>query len=461
MDPVKRDQRTKVKQKISFQTGKGLDERTIKAISKAKDEPGWMLEKRLKAYRLFLSKPMPSWGPDLSDIDLDKITFYLRPDTKKTASWDEVPKGIKKVYDRLGIPEAEKKFLAGVAGQFESEIFYSKIREELSAKGVIFTDTDTAVKEYPDLIKEYFMTKCVPVGDNKFSALHGAVWSGGSFLYVPKGVSVELPLHTYFRMNEGASGQFEHTIIIADEGASVHYIEGCTAPIRSENSLHSAVVEIFVKKNASVKYSTIQNWSGNVDNLNTKRAMVYENGSMEWVGGSLGSRKTMLYPASFLMEKGAKSRHTNITLAGKGQWKDTGAKVIHFAPDTHSQVISKSIAKAGGRTSYRGLIKIMKGATGASSHVQCDALMIDSKSRSDTYPYVNVYEPTARVGHEARVGRIGEEEIFYLSTRGMKQAEAMSLIVAGFLDPIIKALPMEYALELNRLIEMEMEGSVG
>lgn len=449
------------KQDIAFRTDKGLNEDVIRIISEHKNEPDWMLQKRLEAYKIFLSKPMPKWGVDLSEINFDKLTFYTKPDAKKTEEWDDVPQEIRKVYDKLGIPEAEKKYLSGMIGQFDSETFYAKIRQDLSDQGVIYVDTETAVREYTELLKEYFMTKCVPLGDNKFSALHGAVWSGGSFLYVPKGVKVEMPVHTYFRMNAESSGQFEHTLIIAEEGASVHYIEGCTAPIYSSDSLHSAVVEIFVKKDASVKYTTIQNWSTNVYNLNTKRAMVYEDGSIEWTGGSLGSKSTMLYPASFLMERGARSRHMNIAIAGKGQWKDTGAKVIHLAPDTHSQVVSKSIAKSGGRSSYRGLVKILKGATNATSHVQCDALMIDDNSESDTKPYIKVYEPTAKVGHEAKVGKIGDEELFYLALRGIKKEEAVSILVAGFLDPVVKQLPLEYALELNRLIELEMEGGVG
>ncbi len=440
---------------------KGLNKNIIKEISRTKGEPEWMTDFRLNSYDVFKSKPMPKWGPDLSDLDLSLLTYYIHPKTDKVSSWEEVPANIRKVYDKLGIPEAEKKFLAGVSGQFESEIFYAKIKDDLKSSGVIFTDTDSAVKEYPDLIKKYFMTKCVPVGDNKFSALHGAVWSGGSFVYVPKGVKVELPLHTYFRMNEGSSGQFEHTIIIAEEGSDIHYIEGCTAPIRSQSSLHSAVVEIFVHKDASVKYSTIQNWSNDVFNLNTKRAVVYENGSIEWVGGSLGSKKTMLYPGSFLMGEGARSKHLNITLAGYGQWKDTGAKVIHFASNTRSQIISKTIIKNGGRANYRGLVKVQYGAKNVVSHTQCDTLMLDSRSVSSSYPVIQVSDPGALIGHEAKVGKIGDEELFYLSSRGIKPAEAMSLIVAGFMDPITKALPLEYAVELNRLMEMEMEGSIG
>lgn len=440
---------------------RGLNKNIIKEISRTKNEPQWMTDFRLNSYEVFKSKPMPKWGPDLSDLDLSDLTYYMMPKTEKVSSWEEVPSDIKKVYDKLGIPEAEKKVLAGVSGQFESEVFYARIKDDLRAKGVIFTDTDSALREYPELFKKYFMTKCVPVGDNKFSALHGAVWSGGSFLYVPKGIKVELPLHTYFRMNEGATGQFEHTLIIAEEGSEVHYIEGCTAPIRSASSLHSAVVEIFVHKNASVKYSTIQNWSNEVFNLNTKRAVVYKDASIEWVGGSLGSKKTMLYPGSFLMEEGARSKHINITMAGRGQWKDTGAKVIHFASNTRSQIISKNIIKDGGRANYRGLVKVIKGARDIVSHTQCDTLMLDSRSISSSYPVIQVNDPSAKVGHEAKVGKIGDEELFYLASRGIKQAEAMSLIVAGFIDPVTKALPLEYAVELNRLMEMEIENSIG
>ncbi len=440
---------------------KGLNKNIIKEISRTKDEPQWMTDFRLNAYDVFKSKPMPKWGPDLSDLDLSGLTYYIPPQTEKVSSWEEVPSDIRKVYDKLGIPEAEKKVLAGVSGQFESEVFYAKIKDDLKSRGVIFTDTDSALKEYPELFKKYFMTKCVPVGDNKFSALHGAVWSGGSFLYVPKGVKVDLPLHTYFRMNDGSTGQFEHTLIIAEEGSEVHYIEGCTAPIRLASSLHSAVVEIFVHDNASVKYSTIQNWSNEVFNLNTKRAVVYKNGSIEWVGGSLGSKKTMLYPGSFLMGEGARSKHINITMAGRGQWKDAGAKVIHFASDTRSQIISKNIIKDGGRANYRGLVKVIKGAKNVVSHTQCDTLMLDSRSISSSYPVIQVGDPSAKVGHEAKVGKIGDEELFYLASRGIKQAEAMSLVVAGFIDPVTKALPLEYAVELNRLMEMEIENSIG
>jgi len=404
---------------------------------------------------------MPAWGVDLSGLNFDDITFFIRPDERRFKTWDEVPGDIRRVYDGLGIPEAEQKFLAGLVGQYESESFYGRIREKWEKQGVIFTDTDTAVKKYPDLVKEYFMTRCVPIADHKFAALHGAVWSGGSFVYIPKGVHVDLPLQAYFRMNASQSGQFEHTLIIAEEGSSVHYIESCTAPKYTKDSLHSAVVEIFVKKGASVRYTTIQNWSKNVYNLNTKRAIVEEDGKMEWVGGSLGSKATMLYPMSVLTGRGAHARHLNIALAGPGQWKDTGAKVIHGAPHTSSRVISKSISLGGGRSSYRGLLKIAKGARGSKAHVQCDALLLDEHSQSDTYPYMEIYEDDVSLMHEATVNRVTDDQLFYLRSRGLSEEQALDLILAGFLDPISRELPLDYAIELNRFIRMEMAGSVG
>jgi len=442
-------------------TPKGLSRQVVEEISSLKGEPDWMREKRLQSYDIFLQKQMPLWGADLSDLRFDDISFFIRPQDRQFASWDEVPADIKTIYNKLGIPQAEQNMLAGLVGQYESEGFYAKLREVWEKKGVIFTDTDTAVKKYPDLMKEYFMTRCVPVADHKFAALHGAVWSGGSFVYVPKGVRLDMPLQTYFRMNAPQSGQFEHTIIIADEGSSVHYIESCTAPRYSTDSLHSAVVEIFAKKGASVKYTTIQNWSKNVYNLNTKRALVYEDASVEWVGGSLGSKATMLYPCSWLIGRGARARHLNIATAANGQWKDTGAKVIHGAPYTTSRVISKSIAMAGGRSSYRGLLKIAKGAKGAKAHVQCDALLLDDRAQSDTYPYMDVYESDAEVMHEASVNRVTDEQLFYLKSRGLNADQSLDLIISGFLDPISRELPLDYALELNRLIRMEMEGAVG
>ena len=442
-------------------TQKGISRKIVEEISRLKDEPDWMREKRLAAFKFFEQKIMPTWGVDLSELNFDDITFFIRPDKKQFENWDEVPADIRRVYDNLGIPQAEQKFLAGLVGQYESEGFYAKIKEKWERQGVIFTDTDTAVKKYPDLVREYFMTRCVPIADHKFAALHGAVWSGGSFVYIPKGVKVDMPLQTYFRMNAAQSGQFEHTLIIADEGSSVHYIESCTAPKYNKDSLHSAVVEIFVKKGASVRYTTIQNWSKNVYNLNTKRALVEEDGNIEWVGGSLGSKATMLYPASILMGRGANARHLNIALAGPGQWKDTGAKVIHGAPHTSSRVISKSISLGGGRSSYRGLLKIAKGAAGAKAHVQCDALLLDEHSQSDTYPYMEVYEDDVSIMHEATVNRVTDEQLFYLRSRGLTEEQALDLILAGFLDPISRELPLDYAIELNRFIRLEMTGSVG
>jgi Fe-S cluster assembly protein SufB len=444
-----------------YRTKPGLSKDVVEEISYQKCEPLWMRQKRLNAFEIFESKKMPSWGPDLSKLNFDNITFYIKPEDVQYNSWDKVPSDIKSVYDALGIPEAEKKMLAGVVGQYESEGFYNKLKTEWEEKGVIFCDTDTALKKYPDLLKEYFMTKCVPIHDHKFAALHGAVWSGGSFLYVPKGVIVDLPLQTYFRMNAKNYGQFEHTLIIVEPGASVQYIEACTAPRYNSASLHSAVVEIFVKEGAKARYTTMQNWSTDVYNLNTKRAIVEKNGVMEWVGGSLGSSVTMLYPASWLIGENAKASHLNIAIAGENQHKDTGAKVVHGAPNTSSTILSKSISFGGGRTTYRGLVKINKGAKSSRTHVQCDALILDAKSRSDTIPYMEIYEDDTSVAHEARVGRISDEQMFYLKSRGLSENDALALIVNGFIDPIANELPLEYAVELNRLIAMELEGKVG
>ncbi len=442
-------------------TAKGISEKIVEEISWLKSEPSWMLEKRLAAYKIFVKKTMPTWGVDLSGLNFSDITFFIRPEDRKFKSWDEVPEDIKSVYNLLGLPQAEQKLLAGFVGQYESEGFYAKLKEQWEKLGVIFTDTDTAVQKYPDLVKEYFMTRCVPIADHKLAALHGAVWSGGSFVYVPKGVKVTMPLQTYFRMNAPQSGQFEHTIIIAEEGSSVHYIESCTAPRYSTDSLHSAVVEIFVKPGASARYTTIQNWSKNVYNLNTKRALVYEDGKMEWVGGSLGSKVTMLYPMSILLGKGASARHLNVAVAGPGQWKDTGAKIIHGAPYTSSRVIAKSISMGGGRSSYRGLLKVAKGAYGSKSHVQCDAMLVDEISQSDTYPYLEVYEDDVSLMHEATVNRITDEQLFYLRSRGFNQDQALDLMLSGFLDPISRELPLDFALELNQLIRLEIAGSIG
>ncbi len=442
-----------------FRARKGLNEEIIREISGQKKEPGWMLEKRLESYRIFLGKPVPTWGPDLSRLDFDEIIFYIRPEDYKAMRWEDVPEDIKKTYDALGIPETEKKYLAGLVAQYESEAVYTNLKKAWDSKGVIFTDMDSAVREHPELVKEYFMTKCVPATDNKFSALHGAVWSGGSFVYVPKGVKVEIPLQTYFRMNTRSFGQFEHTLIIVEPGAEVHYIEGCTAPRYSVSSLHSAVVEIFVKDGARARYTTIQNWSTDVYNLNTKRALVYENGIMEWVGGSLGSGVTMLYPASLLVGKGARAEHLNIAFAGKGQNKDTGAKVILMAPDTSASITAKSISKDGGRSVYRGLVKITGNATGARAHVECQSLMLDDRSSVDTIPIIEQFTPQSSVGHEATVGRIDEEQLFYLMSRGVSRDDAVALIVRGFIEPVAKELPMGYAVELNRLIQLEMKGA--
>lgn len=442
-------------------TPKGISRRIVEEISSLKGEADWMRNKRLLAYDFFETKQMPTWGVDLSGLNFDDIHFFIRPGEGRYKTWDEVPQDIKSVYEKLGIPEAERKFLAGFVGQYESEGFYAKIKEQWEKQGVIFTDMDTAVKTYPDIIKEYFMTRCVPIADHKFAALHGAVWSGGSFVYVPAGVQVDLPLQTYFRMNAPQSGQFEHTLIIAEEGSSVHYIESCTAPKYSTDSLHSAVVEIFAKKGSRVRYTTIQNWSKNVYNLNTKRALVYEDASVEWVGGSLGSKATMLYPCSILIGKGASARHLNIATAAEGQWKDTGAKVIHGAPHTSSRVISKSVSMKGGRSSYRGLLKIAKGAKGAKAHVQCDALLLDADAQADTYPYMEIYEDDVSIMHEATVNRVTDEQLFYLRSRGLNEEQAFDLLLSGFLDPISRELPLDYAIELNRMIRLEMMGSVG
>lgn len=420
-----------------------------------------MRELRLRSYDFFSAKSMPQWGVDLSQLNFDEISFFIRPHEGMYKNWEEVPQEIKTVYDALGIPQAERAMLAGLVGQYESEGFYAKLKNRWERQGVIFTDTDTALRMYPDLVKEYFMTRCVPTADHKFAALHGAVWSGGSFVYVPRGVEVDLPLQTYFRMQSPQSGQFEHTLIIAEEGSSLHYIEACTAPRYSTDSLHSAVVEIFAKKGSRVRYSTVQNWSKNVYNLNTKRALVYEDASMEWVGGSLGSKATMLYPCSWLLGKGASAKHLNIATAARGQWKDTGAKVLHGAPYTTSRVISKSISMAGGRSSYRGHVKVAKGAKGAKVHVQCDALLLDDHAQADTYPRMEIYETDAEVMHEASVNRVTDEQLFYLKSRGLSADQSLDLLISGFLDPVSRELPLDYALELNRFIRLEMQGAVG
>ena len=420
-----------------------------------------MRAKRLKAFEIFESKPVPTWGPDLSGIDFQALTYYIRPTDRVAPSWDDLPAEMKATFDKLKIPEAEQKMLAGVVAMYDSETVYQSLQRPWEDQGVIFCDMDTALREHEDLVKEYFMTKCVPSADNKFAALHGAVWSGGSFVYVPAGVKVAMPLQTYFRMNASGQGQFEHTLIIVEPGAEVHYIEGCTAPLYSNASLHSAVVEIFVKEGAKSRYTTVQNWSKNVYNLNTKRAIVQQDAHHEWVGGSLGSGVTMLYPASWLVGKGASCEHLNVALAVGQVDKDTGAKVIHGAPHTKSTVVAKSISAGGGRGAYRGLLKVVKGAEHSTANVQCDALIMDADSVSDTLPHIEVSEEKVTIAHEATVGRIGEEQLFYLMSRGLSMQEAINMIVSGFLEPVVKELPLEYAVELNRLIAMEMEGSVG
>ena len=440
---------------------RGISEDVVRDISGKKSEPDWMLETRLKGYNFFERKPMPAWGSDLSGIDFDNIKYFVRSTEKQAQSWEDLPEDIRNTYEKLGIPEAERsRLVAGVAAQYESEVVYHQINEELEKQGVIFLDTDTALKDHPELFEEYFGT-VIPAGDNKFAALNTAVWSGGSFVYVPKGVHVEIPLQAYFRINTENMGQFERTLIIADEGSYVHYIEGCTAPIYNSDSLHSAVVEIIVKKNARVRYTTIQNWSTNVYNLVTKRAIAHEGATMEWVDGNIGSKVTMKYPSIILAGEYARGETLSVAFAGEGQHQDAGAKMIHLAPHTSSSIISKSIARAGGRTSYRGEIKVAAGAHHSANTVRCDALLVDTISRSDTYPSVDVREDDVSMGHEATVSRISDEQLFYLQSRGLPEDEAMAMIVRGFIEPIAKELPMEYALELNKLIQMQMEGAVG
>jgi len=440
---------------------RGVDEEVVRNISALKDEPAWMLKLRLKSLRLFDKKPMPTFGADLSGIDFDNIKYFVRSTEKQATSWEDLPDDIKMTYDRLGIPEAEKqRLVGGVAAQYESEVVYHQIRDDLQAQGVIFVDTDTGLREHPEIFEQYFGS-IIPPGDNKFAALNSAVWSGGSFVYVPPGVHVDIPLQAYFRINTENMGQFERTLIIADEGSYVHYVEGCTAPVYTSDSLHSAVVEIIVKKNARVRYTTIQNWSNNVYNLVTKRATAAEGATMEWVDGNIGSKVTMKYPAIYLMGEHARGETLSIAFAGEGQHQDAGAKMVHAAPHTSSSIVSKSVARGGGRTSYRGLVQVLEGAEGSMSNVLCDALLVDQISRSDTYPYVDVREDDVSMGHEATVSRVSEDQLFYLMSRGMKETEAMAMIVRGFVEPIARELPMEYALELNRLIELQMEGSVG
>ena len=445
-----------------FRSDRGLNEKVVREISAQKDEPEWMLEFRLKALEIYNRKPMPEWGADLSNLEnvLDQIYFYVKPQEKMERSWDDVPDSIKETFEKLGIPEAEREILAGVGAQYESEMVYHSLKKEWEDKGVIFDSIEDGLKNHPELFRKYFST-VIPSADNKFSAMNSAVWSGGSFVYIPKGVELETPLQAYFRVNQEQMGQFERTLIIADEGSRAHYIEGCTAPVYSTDSFHSGVIEIVVLPGAHFRYTTIQNWSNNMYNLVTQRALVHENATMEWLDGNLGSKVTMKYPSCYLVGERAHGSILSIAYAGNGQHQDTGGKVIHAAPRTTSTIVSKSISKGTGRSSYRGLAKVYEGAEGAKSNVECDALLINDTSRTDTYPYIEIEERSANVGHEATVSKIGDEQLFYLTSRGIPEEEAMALIVRGFIEPIAKLLPLEYAVELNRLIELEMEGSVG
>lgn len=449
-----------VPEKHFFKSKKGIDEDVVKQISSIKKEPAWMTEFRLKSFKEFKRKAMPSWGADLSKIDFRDIFYYIKPTVNQKNSWEDLPKEIKDTYDRIGVPEAEKKFLAGVSAQYESEVVYESIQKELTKQGVIFCDMDTGLRKYPEIVKEYFGT-VITLYDNKFASLNSSVWSGGSFVYVPKGVKVTLPLQAYFRINAKNFGQFERTLIIAEEGSFVHYIEGCTAPIYTTSSLHAAVVEIIVKKNARVRYTTVQNWSKNVYNLVTKRSKVYDNAVMEWVDCNIGSGVTMKYPSCYLVGDGARGEVLSIAYSGSNQHQDAGAKMIHLASNTTSRIISKSISKDGGRTSYRGLVQVSPGAKNSKVYVSCDALIIDDKSRSDTYPDMRIKEKEVDVQHEATVEKLGEEKLFYLASRGINKTEAEGLLVNGFIEPVTKEIPLEYSIELNRLINLEMAGSVG
>ena len=445
----------------SFKSRRGLDLDIVKDISRMKQEPEWMTDFRIRSYEAFEAKPMPNWGSEvLGQIDFNNIFYYIKPTDGQSKTWEDLPSEIKNTYDRLGIPEAEKKYLAGVGAQYESEVIYHSLAKDLESKGVLFKDTDSALREHPELFRQYFGT-IIPYTDNKFAALNSSVWSGGSFIYVPPGVKIDMPLQAYFRINAKNVGQFERTLIIVDEGAEVHYVEGCTAPVYSSDSLHSAVVEIIVKKGGRCRYTTIQNWSTNVYNLVTKRAAAYEGATMEWVDGNLGSKLTMKYPAVYLMEEGAHGEILSIAFAGKGQHQDAGGKVVHAAPNTTSKIVSKSISQHGGRTSYRGLLKVYKDAVNSKSSVVCDALLLDEKSRSDTYPYIEIDNDQVNIGHEASVSKIGEEQLFYAMSRGVSEEDASSMVVSGFIEPLVKELPMEYAMEMNRLIALQMEGTVG
>ena len=443
-----------------FKSQKGLDREVVENISRMKNEPQWMLDFRLKALAHFKQRPMPGWGPDLSGLNLDEIFYYVKPTEKQEKSWDEVPEAIKTTFDKLGVPEAERKFLAGLGAQYDSEMVYHSLLEQLNKQGVIFLSIEEGLRQHPDLFREYFGT-VIPIEDNKFSALNSAVWSGGSFVYVPKGVKVDLPLQAYFRLNTANVGQFERSLIIVDEGASVHYTEGCTAPQYTTNSFHSGVIEIVVKRGARSRYTTIQNWSHNVYNLVTQRAKVFGDATHEWVDANMGSKLTMKYPSCYLMEPGAHGEMLSMAFAGPGQIQDAGSKMLHFAPNTTSKVTSKSISKGGGQASFRGLLKVYKGAKGARSNVVCDALLLDPQSRTDTYPTIEIDEDDVSVGHEASVSKVGEEQLFYLMSRGLSEEQATTMVVSGFIEPLVKELPMEYAVEMNRLIQLQMEGSVG
>ena len=443
-----------------FRMEKGLSKKVVEDISKLKNEPEWMTKFRLRALDIFYRKPMPGFGGDLSKLNFDEIYYYIKPSDGKGRTWDDVPAKVKKTFDRLGIPEAEKKFLAGVEAQYDSESVYSSLKGEWEKLGVIFCSTDEALRRYPDIVRQYFGT-VIPPADNKFAALNSAVWSGGSFIYVPEGVHVDIPLQAYFRINSENAGQFERTLIIAEKGSTLHYVEGCTAPTYAVDALHSAVVEIIVKESARVRYTTIQNWSDNVYNLVTKRAVAYKDATMEWIDGNIGSKLTMKYPAIYLMDKGAHGEVLSLAYAGDGQHQDTGGKAVHVAPHTSSIITSKSISKGTGRASYRGLVKVHPNAVGVKSSVKCDALLLDDAARSDTYPTIEVDEQSAQIGHEATVSKVGEEQLYYLESRGLSEEESTALIVSGFIQPIVRELPMEYAVELNRLIALEMEGSVG
>jgi Fe-S cluster assembly protein SufB len=445
----------------AYEAPPGVNEEVVRTISTHKNEPEWMLQKRLDALKLYLKTPMPKWGPNLSKLELDKIKYFVTPKAKETTNWEDLPEDIRKTYERIGIPEAEKKSLSGVGAQYDSEIVYHSLKKEWEDQGVVFTNMDEAIHKYPEFVKKYFMTNCVPINDHKFVMLHAAVWSGGTFIYIPKGIKVRIPLQAYFRMNAERGGQFEHTLIIADEGSEVHYIEGCSAPAYNSSALHAGCVELHVLKGARIRYSSVENWSRNTYNLNTKRAIVDEDGIVEWINGNLGSGVTMLYPCSILRGERARSDSLGIAFAAEGQNQDTGSKVIHAAPNTSSTIQAKSISKNGGISTYRGIVKVLPRATKSKVSVNCDALLIDEKSVSNTYPTMQIESNKVDIAHEATVGRIGEEEIFYLMSRGLTQEQARQLVVAGFIEPIVKQLPLEYSVELNKLIELEMEGSVG